>query len=588
MATRPNAGSLEAARQKYRQERDKRLENGPLQYLSLTDEFTRYEADPRAEEAERAPINEACDVLIVGAGHGGLLAGAEIRKAGFTGLIRFIDQAGAFGGNWYWNRYPGAECDTESYIYMPLLEETGYVPSKKYANASEILEHAHRIARHYGFYEGAVFHTTVTSMEWDEDLARWHVRTDRDDEFRARYVVVARGIGLTRPRLPGIPGIADFQGHSFHTGRWDFAYTGGDNQGNLHKLRDKRVAIIGTGGSAIQCVPHLGESAEHLYVFQRTPSSIDVRGNRPTDDEFRASLEPGWQWRRMESFSLHTAGSIPFIKQGAVFSLIPPNETPEDLIQDGFTEVPRIIIGLENRSSLSPDELEKLAEQFELTKMERIRNRVDEIVDDKAVAEALKPYYRFWCKRPCFNDEYIPTFNRPNVTLVDTDGKGVERITARGVVANGKEYEVGLIVFASGYDENGLALEITGRDGMTLSQKWSEGLCTLYGAQTHGFPNCFLMQIPQAGAGGNVTHSLWVQARHIARIFKRVLERDFQTVDVEKSAEDQWVDIIARSSLVDPNLLENCTPGNYNSEGQFSVEANTRNGFYGPGSLRLL
>ena len=424
MATRPNAGSLEAARQKYRQERDKRVENGPRQYLSLTDEFTRYEIDPRAQQAERAPIHEAYDVLIVGAGHGGLLAGAEIRKAGFTGLIRFIDQARDFGGNWYWNRYPGAECDTESYIYMPLLEETGYVPSKKYANASEILEHAQRIARHYGFHEGAVFQTTVTSMEWNEELARWHVRTDRDDEFRARYVVIARGGGLQRPRLPGIPGIADFQGHSFHTGRWDFAYTGGDNRGNLHKLRDKRVAMIGTGASAIQCIPHLGESAEHLYVLQRTPSSIDVRANRPTDDEFRASLEPGWQWRRMENFSLHTAGSVPGIKQGAVFSLIPPNETPEDLIQDGFTEIPRIIIGLENRSSLSPEELSELAEQFELTKMERIRNRVDEIVKDKAVAEALKPYYRFWCKRPCFHDEYLATYNRPNVTLVDTDGKG--------------------------------------------------------------------------------------------------------------------------------------------------------------------
>ena len=585
MATPPNAESIEAARQKYRQERDKRLEAGTAQYFSPTDDLTRYEADPRTGEAERAPIDEACDVLVVGAGHGGLLAGAEMRKLGFTGLIRFIDQAGAFGGNWYWNRYPGAECDTQSYIYMPLLEETGYVPSKRYADATEILEHAQRIARHYGFHEGAVFHTAVTSMEWDEELARWHVRTDRDDEFRARYVVIARGIGLTRPRLPGIPGIADFQGHSFHTGRWDFEYTGGDNRGTLHKLRGKRVAMIGTGPSAIQCIPHLGESAEHLYVFQRTPSSIDVRGNRPTDDEFRGSIEPGWQWRRIENFSLLTAGSTPGTDPTAIFSIIPEDPTFEDMTKDGWTEIPSHVLGMKDRSSLSPEEMAEIAERIDFEKMERIRNRVDEIVKDKADADALKAYYRFWCKRPCFHDEYLATYNRSNVTLVDTHGKGMERITERGVVANGEEYEVDLIVYASGYDPAGLAFEVIGRGGMSLSQKWADGICTLYGMQTQGFPNCFMMQVPQASVSANVTHILWGEARHIARIMKRVTEHDFQTVDAKKSAEDEWVETVARSSLVDIDFLENCTPGNFNSEGQFNGEAMKINGPYGPGMV---
>ena len=336
---------------------------------------------------------------------------------------------------------------------MPLLEETGYVPSEKYAKAPEILEHAQRIARHYGFDEGAVFQTAVTSMDWDDELARWLVRTDRGDKFRARYVGLAAGGGLQKPKLPGIPGIADFQGRSFHTGRWDFAYTGGDNRGDLHKLRDKRVAVIGTGGSAIQCIPHLGEWARQLYVFQRTPSSIDVRANRPTDDDSRASFEPGWQKRRQENFALFTSGA---------FTLNPQNETPpEDLIRDGWTEVPRTLGSLD-RSGLSPKEMAQLVERLGLEKMERIRSRVDEIVQDKVVAEALKPYYRLMCKRPCFHDTYLGTFNRPNVTLVDTEGNGVERSTARGVVANGKEYEVDLIVFASGYDTGGVRFDVTG------------------------------------------------------------------------------------------------------------------------------
>ncbi|MGI9170605.1 MAG: flavin-containing monooxygenase, partial [Caulobacteraceae bacterium] len=352
----------------------------------------------------RAPLTNEIDVVVIGGGFGGLLAAARLREAGVKG-IRIVEKGGDFGGTWYWNRYPGAACDIESYIYLPLLEEIGYLPVEKYSRAAEILAHAQAIGRHFDLYRDACFQTQVTQLQWDEAADRWIVSTDHGDGLRARFVVMANG-PLNRPKLPGIPGVGTFAGHSFHTSRWDYAYTGGDAGGNLTGLADKRVGIIGTGATAVQCVPHLAAGAKHLFVFQRTPSSIDVRANRPTDPDWAASLTPGWQKKRMDNFNVLVSGGV----------------QEEDLVADGWTDIIGNLLFLARKkraageSAGDPVALMQLAD---FRKMEQVRARVDAIVERPATAAALKPWYNQFCKRPCFHDEYLDAFNRPNVTLVD-------------------------------------------------------------------------------------------------------------------------------------------------------------------------
>ncbi|MGA1648233.1 MAG: flavin-containing monooxygenase, partial [Ilumatobacteraceae bacterium] len=411
-------------RDKYRSERDKRVRaDGNEQYVEITGQFAHYLEDPYVAREERGPLFDEIDVVIVGGGFGGLLAGARLREAGVDD-IRVIEKGGDFGGTWYWNRYPGAACDVESYIYLPLLEEIGYIPTEKYSKAPEILAHSQAIGRHFDLYRNACFQTEVTEIRWDEDDTRWVITTNRGDRMRARFVIMANG-PLHRPKLPGIPGVESFTGHSFHTSRWDYEYTGGSSNGGLTKLADKRVGIIGTGATAVQCVPHLGEHAKQLFVFQRTPSSIDVRNNRPTDPEWAESLEPGWQQERMDNFNALVSGGFAEV----------------DLVNDGWTDIiGNLLIRLRKEASpdLSADGLARNLELADFEKMNQVRSRVDEIVTDPQVAEALKPWYRQFCKRPCFHDDYLATFNRPNVELVDTEGRGVERITPKGIVANGE------------------------------------------------------------------------------------------------------------------------------------------------------
>ena len=573
----------DALREKYRQERDKRLRaDGNAQYLEITGEYAHYIEDPYVQPDVREPVTTEVEVAVVGGGHGGLQIGARLRMAGVQS-IRLIEKGGDFGGTWYWNRYPGAACDTEAYIYMPLLEETGYVPTEKYAKAPEIRAHCQRIAQHFDLYRDVLFQTQITEVRWQEDAQKWLVTTDRGDRFLARFIAMANG-PLNRPKLPGVPGIESFKGHSFHTSRWDYDYTGGDSYGNLTGLADKRVAIIGTGATAIQAIPHLGASAKALFVFQRTPSSVDIRANRATDPEWAKSLQPGWQRHRMENFSTVLVGG----------------QVEEDLVSDGWTEIiTKLLRGRVSGNATdgfggggAPDALElgKVMEMADFEKMNQIRARADATVHDKTTAEALKPYYRQFCKRPCFHDEYLPTFNRPNVTLVNTDGKGIDRITEKGVVANGQEYEVDCIIFASGFEvgtplERRAGYEVYGKGGLTLSDKWKDGVATLHGMQTRGFPNCFIVGLAQVGGSANITHVLDVQSRHIAYVIESALERGAETVDVVQEAEDAWVDTIIRASMANITFLENCTPGYYNNEGQPNGELIRQNGAYAPGIM---
>jgi cyclohexanone monooxygenase len=568
-----------ALREKYRRERDKRLRtDGNDQYVEVKGKFSHFLDDPYAPPGyTRAPLHDEVEVAVVGGGFGGLLAGVRLRQAGVES-IRMIDPACDFGGTWYWNRYPGIACDIESYTYLPLLEEIGYVPKEKYSYGPEILEHSQAIARKFDLYRDTCFQTRVTELHWDEAASRWIISTNHGDRMRAHYVCLATG-PLNRPKLPGIPGIEEFEGHSFHASRWDYHYTGGDSNGGLVGLRGKRVGIIGTGATAVQCVPHVGEWAEHLYVFQRTPSSIDVKDNPPTDPEWAHSLAPGWHQQRMDNFNNLVSG-VP---------------QPVDLVKDGWTDIiGKLLLGLQQgkNQDFTPEGIARAVELADFEKMEEIRARVDATVKDEDTAEALKPYYRQFCKRPCFHNEYLETFNRPNVTLVDTHGRGVERITKKGVVVDGHEYELDCLIYASGFEVGTdycrrAGLQIHGRGGQSLSEYWSRGTRTLHGMHVRGFPNCFIMSNAQAGFTASYPHMLNEQAKHLAYIVAKGLEAGAARIEVSAEAEQAWIEQCIQKARQTGDFFENCTPGYYNNEGK-PGERSAQDGFYGGGSPEFI
>ncbi len=548
----------EALREKYRLERDKRLRSdGNAQYVEMAGRFAEYLHDPYVDRVDRPALHDDVTVAIIGGGFAGLVTAARLTEGGIDD-IRIIEKGGDFGGTWYWNRYPGAQCDVESYVYLPLLEETSYVPSEKYAHAPEILEHCRRIATHFDLYSRACLSTEVTGIEWDATRRRWTIRTDRDDVMSARFLVMGSG-PLHRPKLPGIPGLETFGGHTFHTSRWDYTYTGGDSNGGLAGLHDKRVAIIGTGATAVQVVPHVADAAAELYVFQRTPSSIDVRGNRPTDPSWAAGLAPGWQKERMENFTLLTSGGI----------------AEQDLVMDGWTDIiGKLLTRLRERdpADAASGDIGAVLELADFEKMEQIRARVDTVVRDADTAEALKPWYRQFCKRPCFHDDYLQAFNRDNVSLVDTDGLGVERITTRGVVVAGREYEVDCIIFATGF-EVGTAYtrrsgyDVVGSDGTTLSEHWTDGMRSLHGMHVHGFPNMFVLGHTQGGFTVNYPHLLDEASRHACHIMRHAIDDDL-VVEATEEGEAEWLQTLAESARDFRAFQEQCTPGYYNNEGQ--------------------
>jgi cyclohexanone monooxygenase len=561
----PDDIDIDALRKKYAHERDKRLrKEGSKQYVETSDGFAEFaEIDPHTPHVDREPISADIDAAVLGGGFAGLLAAAHLKKAGVED-VRVTEMGGDFGGVWYWNRFPGIQCDNDAYCYIPMLEELDFMPSKKYADGAEIYEHCRRIGKHFGLYDAAILSTQVRNLRWDEDIKRWRISTNRGDDLRARFVVMTNG-SFNRPKLPGIPGIKDFKGHSFHSARWDYEYTGGDCTGGLDKLRDKRVALVGTGATGVQIVPFLGNYAKQVYVFQRTPSSVDERGNAPTDPDWVESLKPGWQKERQRNFHRWS----PF--EGVVF------DAP-DLVCDFWTELGRNmtarIAAMDDPASLTMDELMAIREEEDYKIMERVRRRIDDIVDDKETAEALKPYYRFLCKRPCSNDEYLPTFNRPNVTLVDVSAsKGVERATEKGLVADGVEYEVDCIIYASGFEittelHRRYAMDtIEGRGGLSLFDHWADGYKTLHGMTSRGFPNQFFTGFIQGGVAANTTAMLEQQGEHIAYIIAEALARGATTVEPSQEAQDEWRLVIKETAIDNLQFDMECTPGYYNNEG---------------------
>jgi cation diffusion facilitator CzcD-associated flavoprotein CzcO len=547
----------DALREKYRAERDKRIrEDANDQYVEVTGDYAAYLDDPYTEVVDRAPLTDDVMVAIIGGGFAGLITGARLMQAGIDD-IRIIEKGGDFGGTWYWNRYPGAQCDVESYVYLPLLEETSYVPSEKYVRAPEILEHCRRIARQFDLYERACLSTEVTAIAWDGDRGRWIITTNRGDRMSAQFLVMGNG-PLHRPKLPGIPGIAEFAGHSFHTSRWDYSYTQGDSNGALQGLADKRVGIIGTGATAVQIIPHVAASAGALFVFQRTPSSIDIRANRPTDPSWAAALEPGWQRDRMENFTLLTSGGF----------------AERDLVNDGWTDIlARLVNRMRDQSSGAGQDLATVMELADFEKMEQIRARVDDIVEDPSTAEALKPWYRQFCKRPCFHDEYLQAFNRPNVTLVDTDGRGVDAITSEGVMVGDRAYALDCLIYATGFEvgteyTRRAGYDVMGARGQSLSEYWHDGIRSVHGMHVHGFPNMFILGHTQGGFTVNYPHLLEEASDHLSHILRYVVDHDVATVEATAEAEEQWAVRLTESARDIRAFQQQCTPGYYNNEGQ--------------------
>jgi cyclohexanone monooxygenase len=565
----------ERLRARYRAERDRRLRpEGFGQYLEMKGEHAHYRDDPYvAPGFTRDPLSDDVDVVVIGGGLGGVMLGTQLRKSGIEN-IRFIERGGDFGGVWYWNRYPGVACDTQAILYLPMLEEMGYLPDRKFAPGAEIRDYIQQIARKYDLYRDACFQTEVSGLRWDEEAERWIVSTNRGDAIRARFVNIALG-PMEKPKLAGIPGLDDFEGHAFHTSRWDYAYTGGSPAGGLDRLADKNVGIIGTGATAIQCVPHLAEAARHLYVFQRTPSAVDVRNDEKLDRTMIADMGPGWQDRLWENFTAIVSGVW----------------LEEDLVGDGWTAVTANIKELMRRKAARGEMVENpmmLAQLADYMKMESIRERVDTTIKDATTADALKPWYDRFCKRPCFSDDFLPAFNRSNVTLVDTSGsRGVERITRTGVVVEGREYPVDALIYSTGFDVGTplvkkMGYEISGRGGQILSEKWAGGAATMHGIGGHGFPNLFIMSVVQTGVSLNFAHMIFEQAKHIGYILGRAVNEAIDVVEVTRAAEEAWCEEIDRKAVNQEAFMRECTPSYFNFEGDIGLR-NIRNSQYGGG-----
>lgn len=565
---------------KYQHERDKRLRaDGMDQYIdpSTSEKLKQFQSDPWVTPdtpnpgLDKVKNGDRFKVLIVGAGFGGMLFAARLLGAGVDDFV-LVDTAGGFGGTWYWNRYPGLMCDVESYVYLPLLEEMEYVPKQKYSTGYELRTYAQSIADKYQLDSKAILQVKVHRQTWIEDRGEWEVELHRVNQqgyeplkIYAEVVISSTGI-LNLPKMANLPGLSNFAGKSFHTSRWDYQYTGGSQESpDMANLSNKRVGIIGTGATAVQAVPQLAKWAKELYVFQRTPSAVDVRNNKETNIEWfnrevRGSGK-GWQRRRAENFN----------------SWVSDSPISEDMVADAWTKMRTFSI-LVGKPEPVIDIPAYIAERqaTDLMRQERIRERVDDIVNDKQTAEKLKPWYSGWCKRPTFHDEYLPSFNLNNVHLIDTNGRGVERISTAGPVVGGIEYPVDVLIFSTGFytpaGDSPAARsnsEIYGRGGASLDSQWKEKVSTLHGIITSNFPNLLFPGPHQSGASANAVYALDWLSEHIVYLLSEAQKasRDGKIyIEPEVDATEQWAtEVLSRAGNY--AALAGCTPGYLNAEG---------------------
>ncbi len=558
MAMDTDATALAAAKERYRLERDKRLRtDGNNQFVQLEGNFPNFDNDPYADpDFTRDPVAEQVDAVIVGGGFAGMLTAIGLTRHGMRNF-RIIEKGGDFGGTWYWNRYPGCMCDVESMTYLPLLEETGYRPTERYASAPEIFGYCQLLGRNFDLYPHALFQTEIADSAWDDATKNWSISTTRGDQITSKFFVLAGGL-LHKAKLPNIAGLDEFEGHAFHTSRWDYSFTGGSPTIDMDQLGDKRVGIIGTGATSVQAVPKLAEAAKEVYVFQRTPAAVGVRNNGPVDPVWFENLEPGWHDRRIRNFTEVVTGKEP----------------DEDLVDDGWSQLMSVDC---QKNTEDPDEIAEL-ERLDFAAMDSIRQRVDDVVDDPETAELLKPWWGKHCKRICFHDDYLPSFNRPNVHLVDTDGLGVSEISARGPVIDGVEYPLDLLIFASGFEvttdlDKRLGFDPKGRDGVALSERWHDGAHTMHGVLSAEFPNMMIISIVQAGFGTNFVHFLGESARHVAWIINECEQQGVAQIEATPEAEEEWLGVLYSVVGGVARYSQFCTPSYYNSEGSRSAKA---------------
>ena len=523
------AGAVFDAEEQAKYRKFKEDRRGNADYMALEGAFSQYLEDVySAPPVEREALTDSCEILVVGAGFAGLILWHKLQKAGFKN-VRFCEKGGDVGGTWYWNRYPGIACDVEAYSYLPLLEEMGYIPSMKFAAGFEIMEYCQKIAEKFGFYDRCLFHTTVEKTQWNEDSAKWTVTTDRGDEMQAKFVILANGV-LTTPKLARIEGMESYEGAAFHTSRWDYRVD----------LKNKKVGIIGTGATAVQAIPELSKIVKELVVFQRTPSSIDVRDQRETTEEERHAWtqEPGWARARRARFRKISAGRTAM-------------KANDDYLAGKVADFKERKV---HSSEISQKDLVQKQLDTNFRIMEQIRARVDTIVKDPVTAEALKPYYPYGCKRPTFHDEYLPVFNLPHVKLVDTAPRGVSSIDKEGVIHDGEHYPVDVLIYATGFEWMATSTfnMVIGCDGISLNDRWQkEGTKTFLGLHSHGFPNLFIVSGPQGGGGSfNFTDAIDEHAEYIVWMLETMKEHDYTTVDVKKSSESEYAEHCRQADLV--------------------------------------
>jgi cation diffusion facilitator CzcD-associated flavoprotein CzcO len=475
--------------------------------------------------------------------------------------------------------------DVEAYCYLPFLEETGYMPKHKYSSGVEIRIYLEDLVKRFGLESRILYRSQVTGLEWDETSKAWKTglslrhgpdaKEERNISVHADFVTLASGL-FPYPQVPKVPGLADFKGEMFHTSRWNYDITGGSSDTTfpeMEKLKGLRVGIIGTGATAIQVVPQLAKYAKSLHVFQRTPSQVNTRNQRATDpDEWKSKIaaKPGWQQARQENLAEHVAGHNA------------PGD--EDLVNDGWSSLEAYcaIIGSNRFGRISPDKAQEhigTLVALDAAHNKDARQHIADVVKDKSTADKLTPWYPTWCKRPTFSDMYLESFNASNVYLIDTDGRGIDAITPSGIVANGTEYPIDVLVLSTGYRSpvsdgdpgSRMGIEIRGPGGRTMADKWAEqGLSTLHGVFTNGFPNLFFQSAGQAAVTANFTHVLQVLSEHISGIIasgeakeegKKVL------IQPAAAAEEAWGMQIAQGAVFFSAVVI-CTPSYLNLEGE--------------------
>lgn len=472
------------------------------------------------------------DVVVIGAGFSGLYQLHRLRQAGFT--ARVLEAGSGVGGTWYWNRYPGARCDISSLEYSYGFDEDleqEWEWSERYATQAEILRYLEHVADRFDLRRDIQLDTRVTAATFDEGSTTWTVETEAGEQLRSRFVIAATGC-LSSANVPEIPGRDDFQGEWYHTGRWP--HDGVDFTG-------KRVAVIGTGSSAVQSIPIIAEQADDLTVFQRTPTYAVPAHNHPLSPELQARVKARYREIRAEN-RMSGAGFgaiLPLPAGEQMLAELPPEEVRR-ILDERWEEGGLPFLGGFADTLISPEANEVVAEY--------VRDRIRSIVQDPETAELLCPTQVIGCKRLCVDTGYYETFNRPNVHLVDISGSGIEAITPTGVRANGREHPVDIIVFATGFDAMTGALSkirITGRDGLTLTEAWREGPKTYLGLGVAGFPNLFLVTGP--GSPSVLTNMVTSIEHHVEWITDCLVHLRTEGVDrIEAASEaaEQWVEYV--------------------------------------------